>query len=78
MHQQWTRSFHTYNHRANNQLKTLLDFKKVMKKTKGELMYSPTQGRQILDDLLLIWFYFSITKDQQSQQDIFLGLFQSL
>ena len=46
-----------------------------MKKIKGELTYSPTQGRQILDDLLLIWFYFSITKDQHSQQrDIFLDL----
>jgi len=66
-----------------------------MKNIKGELTYSPTQGRQILDDqgndvllanlkgylqdLLLIWFYFSITKDQQSQRrDIFLDLFQSL
>ena len=46
-----------------------------MKKIKGELTYSLTQGRQILDDLLLIWFYFSITKDQHSQQrDIFLNL----
>ena len=43
-----------------------------MKKIKGELTYSPTQGRQILDNLLLIWFYFSINKDQHSQQrDIF-------
>jgi hypothetical protein len=54
-----------------------------MKKVRGELTYSPAQGRQILDDqgndvllanlkgylqdLLFIWFDFSITKDQQSQ-----------
>jgi hypothetical protein len=58
-------------------------FLKVMKKVRGELTYSPAQGRQILDDqgndvllanlkgylqdLLFIWFDFSITKDQQSQ-----------
>ena len=58
-------------------------FLKVMKKDRGQLTYSPAQGRQILDDqgndvllanlkgylqdLLFIWFDFSITKDQQSQ-----------
>jgi hypothetical protein len=67
----------------------------VTKNIKGDLTYSPAQGWQILDDqgndvllanlkgylqdLLLVWFYFSITKDQQSQRrDIFLDLFQCL